>query len=89
MAAGYATRTGTLELTNAAGSRCKGDFAYYRGHLEGHGIIACDDGQRATIQFVGPTSASGYGGGTSSNGNHVRLPGPLPAPASTSIARAT
>lgn len=70
-ATGYATRTGTIELTNAKGNRCQGDFAYYRGELEGHGIIACDDGQRASIKFVGLTAVSGYGGGTSSNGSRV------------------
>lgn len=70
-ATGYVSRTGTIELKNGKGNRCSGDFAYYPGVLEGHGTISCDDGQRATIHFTGLTSVSGYGVGTSSNGNPV------------------
>lgn len=70
-ATGHLDRSGTIELKNAKGNRCSGDFAYYRGVLEGRGIIGCDDGQRATIQFTGLSSMSGYGAGTSSNGGPV------------------
>lgn len=70
-ATGYVDRSGTIELTNAKGNRCSGDFAYYAGIRAGHGLIACNDGQTATIRFVGLSSISGYGSGTSSTGNRV------------------
>jgi S1-C subfamily serine protease len=70
-ATGYANRSGTIELKNSRGNVCRGDFAYYPGVLAGRGIIGCDDGQRATIQFTGMSSMSGYGGGISSNGQPV------------------
>ena len=70
-ATGYMSRGGTIELTNAKGNVCKGDFAYYAGVLAGRGIIGCDDGQRATIEFIGLSSLSGYGRGISSNGRRV------------------
>jgi len=70
-AIGYMTRTGTIDLRNARGVRCEGDFSYYPGVLAGHGIIGCDDGQRATIRFTGLSPLSGYGRGTSSTGRPV------------------
>ena len=70
-ATGYVSRSGTIELANSQGNRCKGDFAYYPGVLQGHGIIACTDGQQATIRFTGVSSVSGYGKGISSNGRPV------------------
>ena len=70
-AIGYMTRSGTIELSNSRGNACKGDFAYDPGVRSGHGIIACDDGQRATIRFNGLSSDSGYGTGISSNGRRV------------------
>jgi hypothetical protein len=70
-AIGFLDRTGTIELTNTAGNRCSGNFAYYSGVLRGHGIVACDDGQRADIAFEGLTPLSGYGGGASGTGRPV------------------
>lgn len=70
-ATGYISRTGTIELTNTQGNRCSGDFAYYPGVLEGRGIIGCDDGQRAVIEFTGLSPMSGYGTGISGNGHRV------------------
>ncbi len=70
-ATGYMTRTGTIELTNSQGNRCKGDFAYYPGVLAGHGIIGCDNGQQANIQFIGLSPLSGYGKGISNTGRPV------------------
>lgn len=70
-ATGYMSRSGTIELANTKGNVCKGEFAYYPGVLEGHGIIGCDDGQRATIRFTGLSPLSGYGRGISSNGSRV------------------
>jgi S1-C subfamily serine protease len=69
-ATGYLDRSGTIELKNAKGNRCSGDFAYGVG-LTGQGLIACDDGQRATIAFTGLSSMSGFGSGTSSTGRQV------------------
>lgn len=70
-ATGYLSRTGTIELANSQGNRCSGDFAYYPGVLAGRGIIGCNDGQRATIEFVGLTPTSGYGTGIADNGHRV------------------
>jgi len=70
-AIGYMTRSGTIELRNSQGNNCKGDFSYFPGVLEGHGIIGCSDGQRATIRFIGLSPLSGYGRGTSSSGRPV------------------
>lgn len=70
-ATGYISRTGTIELMNIQGNRCSGDFAYYPGVLAGRGIIGCDDGQRATIEFIGLSPMSGYGTGISGNGHRV------------------
>lgn len=69
-ATGYLDRSGTIELKNAKGNRCSGDFAYGVG-LTGRGLIACDDGQRAVISFTGLSSMSGFGSGTSSTGRGV------------------
>jgi len=69
-ATGYLDRSGTIELKNAKGNRCSGDFAYGVG-LTGQGLIACDDGQRAVIAFTGLSSMSGFGSGTSSTGRQV------------------
>lgn len=70
-ATGYVSRSGTIELANSKGTVCKGDFAYYPGVLEGHGILGCTDGQQATIRFTGLSSVSGYGKGISSTGRPV------------------
>lgn len=71
VATGYMTRTGSIELTNARGNRCTGDFAYYPGVRAGRGVIACDDGQRAAIEFTGLSSVSGYGAGITGSGHRV------------------
>ena len=72
-ATGYISRTGTIELTNTRGNRCSGDFAYYPGVLAGRGVLGCDDGQRATMEFIGLSPMSGYGTGISGNGHRVAL----------------
>ncbi len=69
-ATGYLDRSGTIELKNARGNRCSGDFVYGAG-LTGRGLIACDDGQRAAISFTGLSPMSGFGSGTSSSGRPV------------------
>lgn len=70
-ATGYMDRSGTIELRNTKGNRCSGAFSYYPGVLAGRGIIGCDDGQRAAIEFTGLSPLSGYGTGMSSNGRPV------------------
>lgn len=70
-ATGYASRTGTIDLENTQGNHCSGDFAYYPGVLAGRGILGCDDGQRAIIEFIGLSPMSGYGRGISGNGHRV------------------
>lgn len=69
-ATGYLDRSGTIELKNAKGNVCKGDFAYGQG-LRGAGIIGCDDGQTARIVFNGLSAMSGYGVGVSNTGQPV------------------
>jgi S1-C subfamily serine protease len=69
-ATGFVDRSGTIELKNAKGNVCKGDFKYGQG-LRGAGIIGCDDGQTAHIVFNGLSAMSGYGVGTSSTGRPV------------------
>jgi S1-C subfamily serine protease len=69
-ATGYLDRSGTIELKNAKGNVCKGDFVYHEG-LRGSGIIGCDDGQTAHIVFRGLSPMSGYGFGTSNAGRPV------------------
>lgn len=69
-ATGYLDRSGTIELKNAKGNVCKGDFVYHEG-LRGSGIIGCDDGQTAHIVFRGLSAMSGYGFGTSNTGRPV------------------
>ena len=69
-ATGYFTNSGTIELKNAKGNVCKGDFKYGTG-LRGAGIIGCDDGQTAHIVFNGLSPMSGYGIGTSNTGRPV------------------
>ena len=71
-ATGYINSSGTIELRNTKGNVCKGDFTYVSTRaLVGHGILGCDDGQRATIEFIGLTSTSGYGQGVTGNGGRV------------------
>jgi S1-C subfamily serine protease len=69
-ATGYLDRSGSIELKNAKGNVCRGDFKYGYG-LRGAGIIGCDDGQTAHIVFNGLSPMSGYGIGTSNTGRHV------------------
>jgi serine protease Do len=69
-ATGFIDRSGTIELKNAKGNVCKGDFKYGQG-LRGTGIIGCDDGQTAHIVFNGLSPMSGYGVGTSNTGRPV------------------
>jgi S1-C subfamily serine protease len=71
-ATGYMDQSGTIELRNTKGNVCKGNFRYVstRG-LVGHGILGCDDGQRANIQFIGLTNTTGYGEGVTGNGARV------------------
>lgn len=69
-ATGFIDSSGTIELKNAKGNVCKGDFKYGQG-LRGTGIIGCDDGQTAHIVFNGLSPMSGYGVGTSNTGRPV------------------
>lgn len=69
-ATGYLDRGGTIELRNAKGNVCKGDFKYGQAS-RGAGIIGCDDGQTAHIVFNGLSPMSGYGIGTSNTGRNV------------------
>lgn len=69
-ATGYVTSSGTIEVKNARGNRCSGDFTYFA-PLRGRGIIGCDDGQTAQIAFTGLSAMSGYGIGTSNGGRPV------------------
>lgn len=71
-ATGYQDGSGRIELHNASGTRCIGQFAYSTAKA-GQGMLSCNDGQRAVIQFTSLTMTSGYGFGTSSTGRPVKF----------------
>lgn len=71
-ATGYQDGTGKIELHNATGARCVGQFANSTGK-SGHGLLSCSDGQRAAIQYTTLSMTSGYGFGTSNTGRPVKF----------------
>jgi S1-C subfamily serine protease len=71
-ATGYADRTGTISLSNGKVTDCIGQFRY-TGMNTGVGLLTCNDGQRATIQFNALGMASGYGFGVSTAGRPVKF----------------
>ena len=71
-ATGYQDGTGKIELHNATGARCVGQFANSTGK-SGHGLLSCSDGQRAVIQYTSLSMTSGYGFGTSNTGRPVKF----------------
>ncbi|MCX7366178.1 MAG: serine protease [Alphaproteobacteria bacterium] len=71
-ATGYQDGRGRIELHNASGTRCVGQFAYSTSK-SGQGMLSCSDGQRALIQFTSLTMTTGYGFGTSTTGRPVKF----------------
>lgn len=71
-ATGYENQTGTIELRNAAGVKCIGQYARTN-PSGGGGLLTCSDGQRAAIQFTAMSMTSGYGFGTSDQGRPVKF----------------
>lgn len=67
---GHIDRTGTIRVVGDHNEICVGTFRYtsVRG---GDGIIRCDDGKSANISFVSVSNTSGYGVGTSDQGDRV------------------
>jgi S1-C subfamily serine protease len=71
-ATGYSDHTGTMEVDNGKGMRCVGRFALTSGE-SGHGLLTCNSGQRAIIQFNGLSRVSGYGFGSMDDGTPVKF----------------
>ena len=71
-ATGYADRTGTIKMKNSAGNLCVGNFRYTH-DSGGDGLVRCDDGQSAAINFTAITQTSGFGSGTSNQGKEVKF----------------
>ncbi len=69
---GYSNRTGTIELSNGKGVTCAGEFAY-SGTRTGRGLLTCNDGAQAWIQFNALSRTTGYGFGTANDGRSVRF----------------
>lgn len=71
-ATGYIDRTGTMKVKSASGDICVGSFRYTSPH-GGTGIIRCDSGDSAAIEFKGLSNSSGYGSGTTASGEIIRF----------------
>lgn len=68
-AVGYMDRSGTIEMRSVTDPevRCAGDFRY-TGKRSGRGLIRCNDGSAAEINFNSISSVSGYGYGATNRG---------------------
>ena len=71
-ATGYPDHTGTIKMKSADGSVCVGNFRYTHSR-GGNGLVRCDDGASAKITFTAITNSSGYGSGTSNQGEVVKF----------------
>jgi S1-C subfamily serine protease len=69
---GYSDHTGTIELQNAEGVKCIGNFVATSAR-SGSGSLTCSDGQRAMIQYNIITLTTGYGFGVSNSGMPVKF----------------
>ena len=69
---GYPDHTGTIKLRSTDGDICVGSFRYTspRG---GNGLVRCDDGASAEITFTAITNMSGFGSGTTDQGEVVKF----------------
>ncbi len=69
-ATGYMDGTGTIDMVSADGTKCLGEFRY-TGTKTGVGMLRCNDGRIAHIQFNALSMASGYGYGRTNAGEPV------------------
>ncbi len=69
-ATGYMDRTGTIDMADADGNKCVGEFRY-TGAKTGFGRLQCNDGRTANIQFNALSNTSGYGYGFASDGGPI------------------
>jgi S1-C subfamily serine protease len=63
---------GTINLNNGQGKACVGQFVGSPS-TGGQGLLTCNDGERAQIQYTVITWFSGYGFGTTNNGRSLRF----------------
>jgi S1-C subfamily serine protease len=63
--------SGTMTLSDGKGKTCIGDRVGTS--AAGHGLLTCNDGMRVQIQYTTLSITSGYGFGTTSNGDNVRF----------------
>jgi S1-C subfamily serine protease len=63
---------GTISINNGKGKICIGE-SVGSPSTGGHGLLTCNDGERAQIQYTVLTFLSGYGFGTTNNGRNVRF----------------
>lgn len=71
-ATGYMDRTGTIDMSNPDGTKCVGHFRYI-GTKTGIGVLSCNDGRAAQVQFIAIGMTSGYGYGITNTGEPVRF----------------
>src|SRR6266851_5180759 len=70
---GYYNGTGTMEMQSDAGTKCIGDWVANSSHRGGAGILSCNDGRQAQIQYTTTKAGAGYGYGFTSTGAPVRF----------------
>jgi S1-C subfamily serine protease len=63
---------GTMELQGDAGTKCTGRYVA-RSAIGGDGILTCNDGRQARIQYTTTSAGVGYGYGTTNTGADVRF----------------
>lgn len=69
---GYLGGHGTIDVISADNHQCVGTFRYTKPGA-GTGVLRCDDGDSAAIEFLSVTKTSGYGFGKSKSGQDVRF----------------
>lgn len=69
---GYLGGHGTIDVISGDNHQCVGTFRYTRPGA-GNGVLRCDDGDSAAIEFSSVTKTSGYGSGKSKSGKAVRF----------------
>ena len=63
---------GQINLTNGQGKTCLGQFVGSPS-TGGRGLLTCNDGERAQIQYTVLTWLSGYGFGTTTSARTIRF----------------
>lgn len=72
-ATGYLDGTGTINLINGENTQCVGTFKYNKSFTGGTGVVRCNDGDSAQIEFLSIDNSSGYGNGISMKGKKIKF----------------